>query len=592
LSVALLWVVHPLQTEAVSYVVQRYESLMGLFYFLAVYAAIRCGTSPKPFPWALLTVVATLLALGSKEVAVSLPIVILLYDRALLAGSFREAWRRRWGLYLGLAGAWVMFFVWQSQVPARGWAGYRLPVAWYAYARSEPGVILHYLYLCVWPGSLCLDYSWPVASGTLEIVGPALVIAALLAATAYAVIRRPAWGLLGAWFFLILAPTSSVMPINDLAVEHRMYLPLAAVIAAVVLGGDLLLGRVLGRFDIGPSRRAVVHGAIAALLVASAAVALGARTWLRNADYRTDRSIWECTVRQRPLGARAYNNLGVALVACGQVDEAVVDYHKALALNPEDAEAHTNLGNVFARRGQVDKAAAQYRKALKIKPDYALAHNNLGNVLARQGQVDEAVAQYQKALGIKSNDALAHNNLGNALAARGQVMEAIAHYQKALEIQPRYAEAHNSLGSALARHGQVIEAIAEYRTALEITPDYAEAYNNLGSALAGRGQFAEAISEYQKALAIKPEYAEGHYNLGNALASRGQFPDAVVHYRKALEIKPDYAEAHHNLGSALAMRGQIDEAIVHYRKALEIKPDYAEARTNLDKALTGRKPAR
>ena len=108
---ALIWTLHPLQTEAVTYVVQRYESMMGLFYLLALYAAIRCGTSVHPRRWAVMAVVATLLSMGCKEVAVSIPITILLYDRAFLAGSFREAWRRRWGMYVGLAAAWAVFAV-------------------------------------------------------------------------------------------------------------------------------------------------------------------------------------------------------------------------------------------------------------------------------------------------------------------------------------------------------------------------------------------------------------------------------------------------------------------------------------------------
>jgi len=592
LSVSLLWAVHPLQTEAVAYVVQRYESLMGLFYFLALYAAIRCGTSTKPDRWAMLTVAATLFALGSKEVAVSLPIVILLYDRAFLAGSFREAWRRRWGMYLGLLAAWMVFFAWQYQVLNRAWAGYRLPVTWYAYAGSEPGVILHYLQLSFWPGSLCLDYGWPVANRAVEIVPPLLAIVGLLGATVYGLFRRPAWGFLGGWFFLILAPTSSVLPINDLAVEHRMYLSLAAVIAMVVIGGDLLLGGVLRFLKVPTPRRAILHGTIGAVLIAAATVALGARTWLRNEDYRTGVSIWEDTVRQRPSNSRAHNNLSVGLVACGQVDKAVTHYQKALKLKPDDAEAHNNLGNVLARRGQIDEAIVQYQKALTIKPDYALAHDNLGIVLARRGQIKVAIAQYQKALTIKPDDALAHNSLGAALVACGQVDRGIAEYQKALEIKPDDVEAHDNLGNALMRRGQVDEAIAQYQRALEIKPDYAEAHDNLGAALAGRGQVIEAIAQYQKALEIKPDYAEAHYNLGNAMAGRGEFPGAIAQYQKAVEIKPDYAEAHHNLGSALASQGQFDEAIAHYRRALEIKPDYVEARVNLDKALAGRKTDR
>jgi tetratricopeptide (TPR) repeat protein len=342
------------------------------------------------------------------------------------------------------------------------------------------------------------------------------------------------------------------MPINDLAVEHRMYLPLAAVIAAVVLGGDLLLGRVLGRFDIGPSRRAVVHGAIAALLVASAAVALGARTWLRNAEYRTDRSIWECTVRQRPLGARAYNNLGNALAAHGEMDGAIAQYRKALALDPDSELAHNNLGLALARRGRAEAAIAEYRAALRSKPDYGEAHNNLGSVLADQGRLAEAVAEYRAALKTRFDYAEANYNLGKALVQLGQVDEAMVQYEIALEINPEYAKAHNNLGKLLAGRGQLDEAIVQYRMALEVEPDLELAHNNLGNALARRGELDEAVAQYRRALEIQPDYGESRFNLSMALAQSGRIREAIDEGNEAVRLMPGQPLAVCFLASLLA----------------------------------------
>ena len=190
LTVALIWTLHPLQTGAVTYVTQRYESLMGLFYLLAMYAAIRCGTSPHPRRWAVVTAAAALLAMGCKEVAVSVPVCVLLYDRAFLAGSFREAWRQRRTMYLGLVGAWLAFAVLLCCSGNRGaWAGYGLPVSWIEYGRSQFGVVLHYLRLCFWPDPLVLDYHWPVACSAGQIMPGASVIGALAVATVWALVR-------------------------------------------------------------------------------------------------------------------------------------------------------------------------------------------------------------------------------------------------------------------------------------------------------------------------------------------------------------------------------------------------------------------
>ena len=326
LAVALLWAVHPLQTESVTYIVQRYESMMGLFYLTAVYGLIRCGDSTHPYGWGAVTVAATLLSLGSKEVAVSLPIMILLFDRVLLSGSFAEIGRRRWGMYLALLAAWAAFALLQLRVGPRTWAGYALPLSWFEYACSQPGVILHYLWLAFWPHPLVLDYGWPPARTVGEILPGAMVVAGLLAATGYAFWRWPAWGLLGAWFFLILAPTSSVMPLADLAFEHRMYLPLAAVAAAVVLG----VYAVFESLVLSARRKATVLGC----LLGSVGLALAILAWQRNYDYRDRVQIWQDVVARRPNNARAHYNLGIALAACGQSDEATAHYRTALEISP------------------------------------------------------------------------------------------------------------------------------------------------------------------------------------------------------------------------------------------------------------------
>ncbi len=581
LAVALLWAVHPLQTESVTYITQRYESTMGLFYLLAVYGLIRCGDSTHSSSWGAVTVAAALLSLGSKEVAVSLPIMILLYDRVLMSKSFSEIWRRRWGMYLGLLAAWAAFAVVQLRAAPRPWAGYALRVSWFEYACSQPGVILHYLRLVFWPHPLVLDYGWPPAQTVGEILPGAMVVAALLAATGYALWRWSPWGLLGAWFFLILAPTSTIMPLYDLAFEHRMYLPLAAVLCGVVCGA-FLAAQWLAHCRAIPLATLRMVGLCTTVAAGSA---LGIVAFQRNAGYQSEFLILQDAVANVPRNFRAHTNLGVVLAGQGRMDEAIAHYQTALEIGPGYAEVHNNLANALARQGKMDKAIVQYREALKIRPDYVYVHNNLGLILAGQGQIDEAIAHYRKAVEFKPDFAVAHNNLGVALAGRGQVAEAIAHYQTALEIRPDYAEARYNLEVALAKKGPIAEALAHYQAALEIKPNDAEAHYNLGLALAGRGQVDNAIAQYRKAVKIKSDYAEAHYSLGVALAKRGEVDEAIAHYQAALEIRPDYAEAHYNLGVALAGRGEVDRAIAQYRKAVKIRPNYVEAHYNLGLAL-------
>ena len=470
LAVAVVWTVHPLQTESVTYLAQRAESLMGLFYLLTLYCFIRAAGSPRPRGWYGLCVTACALGMASKEVMVSAPLLVMLYDRAFVSGSLREAWRRRWPLYVALSSTWILLGYlllftgsFHNAVRYAKSGG----VVWWQYLLTEPGVILHYLRLAVWPHPLCFDYyGWPLAGSWLSVLPPALVTAVLLGATAWACKTNSTWGFLGAWFFLILAPSSSFLPTDSPAYEHRMYLPLAALVVPGVMGLHALAGR-----------RTVA-------VVVAVVVGLGVLTWQRNQDYRNGWAIWEDTVAQRPQNPRAFYNLGVALKQAGRMQEAMAQWEQALRLKPNYAEAHINLGTALLTLGRTPEAIGHFEQALRIQPDIAVAHSNLGAALMQIGRVQEAIDHYVRAIRIKPDYAEARNNLGIALWKTGKIPEAIEQYQQALRIKPDYAQAHNGLAIALVLQGKVPEAIGHFEQALRIKPDYAEAQRNLARAQA------------------------------------------------------------------------------------------------------------
>jgi tetratricopeptide (TPR) repeat protein len=635
---AALWAVHPLHTESVTYIVQRAESLAGCFYLLTLYGVIRgaapgtvpifarakMGLSPSasvkasskgtvPFfaeygpeqsgsvggekgdspranvgPWLCYAaaVLACLLGTACKEILVTAPLMVLLYDRTFLVGSFAEALRRRWGLYVGLAAIWGLsaYLVLSTGLIGRQ-AEMGAPDAW-GYARSQPGVILHYLRLSFWPRPLCFDYAWPVANTFWEIFPGAMVVCLLLAATLWGMARRQAWSFLGAWFLLILAPTSSILPLGQLAFEHRMYLSLAAVAVLSVAGGYALWDGWLPRAAVSGRGATVARWAAPTALWAAALLALGYATVARNRDYRSMLAIYQDTVDKRPQNPVARNNLGFALVKLEKTVEAIPQYREALRLNADYAEAHNNLGTALAKLGKPEEAIEHFLAALRGKPEFAMAYNNLGLALVDLGRTDEALAHYRQALRLKPDDADVHYNLGIAVAALGKTSQAIQHYQRALRLKPDYVKAHNNLGTALASLGRTKEAIEHYRQALRLKPDEAAAHSNLGNALVSLGAMDEAVEHFREALRLKPDFADAHYNLGNARAGLGRTDEAIASFREALRLKPDYTDAHNNLAAALAQAGKIDEAIEHCCEAVRLKPDYAQAHFNLAIALT------
>ena len=533
LAIAVLWTVHPLQTDSVTYIIQRAESIMGLFYLLTLYCFIRGVDSPGPRLWYGLSVVACGLGMASKEVMVSAPLMVLLYDRAFVSSSFREAWRRRWALYLALASTWILLgYVVASAgnfATASMMAQERGLTRW-QYLATQPGVILYYLRLSLWPYPLGLELcTWPIAKTWISILPPTLVIVCLLGASAWAWNRYPGWGFVGAWFFLILAPSSSFIPLNDLIFEHRMYLPLAAVVSLVVMGLYSLMGR----------------RALAALVLV--AVGLGCLTWRRNQDYRTEIAFWSDAVAKFPNDPQAHDSLAVALCEEGRLPEAIDHFQRALQLKPDFAEAHNDLGVVLMQRGRLREAMGHYEQALRLKPYDPKAHYNLGVALWQTGRMTEAMQQWDQAVQLKSDYAEAHNSLGNAFMRQGRVPKAIEHYEQAVSAQPDSAETHNNLGAALVKQDRLTEAIAQFQEALRIRPDYAKALYNLGVALEQTGKVDEAIRHYEQALRIDPDMVEAHYDLGIALEQVGRVPEAVEHYEQALRIKPDYADVQNRL---------------------------------------------
>jgi Flp pilus assembly protein TadD len=499
LAVSLIWTVHPLQTESVTYVVQRAESMMALCYLLTLYCVIRGAASSHAARWYAAAVVACALGMLCKPVMVTAPIAVLLYDRVFRAGSWERAWHDRRALYLALAATWTIpAWLLTAENESAATAGFRMQaVSTLDYVRSQPGVILHYLRLVFWPRGLVLDYGWPVANGAVAVALPALIVAGLALLTVWAFRRSPEIGFLGAVFFLTLAPSSSVIPIQDLAFEHRMYLPLAALAALAVISGRLLI------------RRAALDGAserrLAAAVTVTLVVVLTMLTVARNGDYRSAIAMWTDVVTKRPENARGRNNLGDALFEAGNVDAAVRQLRTALELDPRCADAHNNLGRALAVERKLEEAEGHYREALRLMPENAEAHNNLGIVL-----VD-----------------------------RRNYPEAQTHYSEALRLKPSYAEAENNLGVALTQQGKYDDATTHYLAALHLKPDYAEAYSNLGNALARQGKLAEAVSRYRQALRISPDYAEVHYNLGLALAGLGKQDEAAAHTAEAVRLKPD-----------------------------------------------------
>ena len=517
-AASLLWLVHPLQTQSVTYIIQRAESLSGFFLLLTLYAAVRRFDGGGS-AWAILAVAACILGMGVKQTMFAAPALVLLYDYTFVSDSLRSALRLRPGLYAGLAFGWVLLgvliVVWQSN-DSFPELGARNP---WPYALSQPGVILYYLWLSFWPDVVVADYAWPYAHTAWQIVPPLLAVGSLACLTLWGIWRRSWLGFLGAWFFLILAPSSSFAALEQVIQCHRMYLPLAAVSVLAVAGVSTTLARIVPLAG-GGARLTRVAGVF---MLAFAATALAWGTIRRNMIYGDELAFWQENVSKQPASRFAHSALGSEFMIRKQMAEADACFRKALAVkdSPMPVEAHYRLGLILLGSRRFDEALTQFQAAHALRPYHAGTVEKMGAALAAQGHFPEALRHLEKALTMGSDPVVA-------------------------------AAAHNNIGTILSSQGHWVEAAAHYRLATQLQPNLPEAFGNLGSTLVLMGRFEEALVPYDSAVRLEPKNADFHNNLGFALLSLKSHDKAVLHFREALRINPNHALARRNLQTAIA----------------------------------------
>jgi tetratricopeptide (TPR) repeat protein len=557
---ALIWSLHPLQTEVVDYVTERSESMMGLLYLLTLYSSIRATTGHRATRWGIAAVLFCACGMACKESMVTAPFMVALYDRVFLFDSVRDSVRARWRLYAGLAATWLVLAWLMRLGPRSDSVGVSLGTSPWTYLLNQIPMIARYLRLTVWPRFLVFDYGLPQPLALHDVLPGGVFIVCLMLASAALLAIRPRLGFLTAWFFITLAPTSSVVPIvTEVGAERRMYLPLAGLVVLGVIAACSLATNIATRGWL-PGLPPDLHrrlpgvpcplrtGGILALTCLCGILAAG--TVLRNREYASRLSIARTLVERRPHG-RAHFDLATELLTSG-------DHEGGMAELWESAR------------------------------DYPGARFALGTELIDSGQLDAGIEQLQEFLHHlprHANAIAARELMGRALMAEGKFDDATTQFNLLLQLAPWYADAYGSLGDIALAQRRLPEAIAQYQKMLKVRPASSRAQGNLGLALAEAGRLDEAIVAFRRTIDIDPRQSEARTNLTRALLEKGELGEATETARQALELNPNDPVAHHLLGMALASQHHLDEAIDQLRLALSGNPNDRETQQHLALAL-------
>ena len=582
---ALLFAVHPVHTDSVTYLAGRRDILSALFYLMGFYFFLTYRKTGRLF-LAPLSMVAYLLSLGSKEMGVTLPAIFFIYDMVNnLPQEGKESWiaalkeglrtlkkvvsQYKYFYSFFLAGAltftcYKVFISSPSHQP--GYYGDSMWVTFLTVAR----IIVHYMKLLIFPVKLLADYSYdafPLASSLFD--RPVILSLILLAVILFVLLKlltRNRWLAFGGiWFFITLSPVCHIIPHHELLAEHYLYLPSYGFCLIAALLCTPLVENKRYAFLILPSLLIII-------------LLFSIRTIDRNRDWKDGMALWSKTVKTAPRCARAQNNLGVEYLQEKNYQEALEHLVAASRIKPGYAEAYNNMGLAYKELGSYDRAVGLFAKAIHLKKGYYDAHYNLANTFESKGQYDRSIWLYNQLLKKKPGSARIHNNLGVVYQKQARLELAEKQFSKALELDPANVEARNNLGVYYNSKGLYDKAIAEFKQILISDPDNAPVYANLGTAFSNKGMHDSAIDALKEALRIKPGFLEAMNNLGTAYKDKGLYDQALETFHKILELNPRVAIPHVNLAIVyLYQKKDSKKALYHLERAIEIEPDMPQA---------------
>jgi len=490
---ALIWALHPLNTGTVTYISARSESLMAMWYLSTLLAAMHAHGPRRRLSWSVAAVVFCALGMATKETMVTAPLLVLLLDRAFVFSSFKQAFLERGRLYAALAATWSVLAALMLTGARAESVGFALGVSSWTYLLNQAVMITDYLRRSLWPHPLVFAYGEPRALALGDVVLEGALILSLVALACWSWWRHARVGVLALAFFVVLMPTSSVVPIaTEVGAERRMYMPLMALV---------LLGVLLGCFvwrSVGWRRVGLAFPITVCLLLA-------ALTIQRNTEYATAEELWRSTLDRWPSSI-AHRNLATALRQIGRGDESIEHLRATVTEHPEMRSA---LGHTLFEQGRFDEALVELstflnRTAVSGSDAEVSARVVAAASLEKLGRSDEARDLLQELISRRPDHAPAYLALGDVYFGRSEFADAKQAYLRYLTFNPAHEGALTNFGISALNSGQLEDGMQALKRVVDTQPGHASAHRNLAIALANAGRLDEAIAHVEEAARLSP----------------------------------------------------------------------------------------
>lgn len=479
LCTAALWALHPLQTQGVTYTYQRLESLTSLWYLASLVGFVLAATSRKKI-LILGTILCLLLGMASKELMATAPLLILWLDRVFFAKSVRDVVQTRWKLHLCIWSTLIFLFgiMWahRENYDDGGIGVIQKGTPW-QYLITQPSVIFQYLKLLFWPDGQALDPCWPWRMSLSEAWPEVLPFALGLCLIVFLMVRFPRTGFLAGGWLLVLAPTSSIVPIADAYFEHRMYLPIAFLTAGFVLAIYQLARLATDTLKLPQQSPA----GISLLVCVPVAMALGCVTYSRNTIYTSEVAAFMDTIQKYPDAARPRSSLVRNYLADNRLEKAATHAAYLVRNYSRSAESYADFGLVLLAMKIPEDAAVMFRKAHELDPKNSLHLLNLGDALVEVNP-QEAVVELQKSAALKRDHVDTWYNLGRAYVRLNDLPKAEAALREGLTIPGPNFATRELLADVLLATGRREEAIDILNSLLQNRPESREILNKLQQA--------------------------------------------------------------------------------------------------------------